>query len=76
MSNKLDDIIAKAMELNLEERAQLANHILISLDTPSESEIERLWMEEAERRLQSFRDGKTRSIPASEVFSRAIQDLS
>ncbi len=76
MSKKLNNIIEEAMELSVEERAQLAGHILISLDTPSKSEIERLWMEEAERRLQNFRDGKSRRIPASEVFSRALQDLS
>jgi len=76
MTKKRDEILAEAMELSLEERAQLAGKLLLSLDEPSESEVERLWMEEAERRLQEFREGKTKGIPADEVFRRAIADIS
>ena len=64
------------MKLSLEERAQLAGKLLLSLDEPSESEIERLWLEEAERRLKEFREGKVRGIPAEEVFRRAVADIS
>ena len=76
MSRESDEILAKAMELSLDERAQLAGKLLLSLDEPSESEVERLWMEEAERRLREFRGGKTKGIPADEVFRRATADLS
>ena len=67
MSKKLEEIINDAMELGLEERAQLAGSLLLSLDEPSESEVERLWLQEAERRLQEYRDGKVKGIPAEEV---------
>jgi putative addiction module component (TIGR02574 family) len=60
------------MELDLKERAQLAGTILLSLDEPSESEVERLWLDEAERRLQQFREGKVKGILAEEVFNRAV----
>ena len=76
MSEKSDELLAKAMKLILEERAQLARKLLLSLDEPSESEVERLWMEETERRLREFREGKTKGIPADEVFRRAIADIS
>jgi putative addiction module component (TIGR02574 family) len=76
MSKKLDDIIRAAMELSLEERAQLAGTLLFSLDEPSESEVERLWLQEAERWLQDFREGKVKGIPAKKVFSRAVADIS
>jgi putative addiction module component (TIGR02574 family) len=76
VTKKRDEILAEAMELSLEERAQLAGKLLLSLDEPSESEVERLWMEEAERRLQEFREGKTKGIPPDEVFRRAIADIS
>lgn len=76
MGKKLDDVIAAALQLSLEERAQLAGRLLLSLDEPSESELERLWLEEAERRLREFREGKVRGIPADEVFRRAMDDLS
>ncbi|OGP50831.1 MAG: addiction module antitoxin RelB [Deltaproteobacteria bacterium RBG_13_43_22] len=76
MSKKLEDIINVAMELNLEDRAQLAGTLLFSLDEPSESDVERLWLQEAERRLQDFRAGKVKGIPAEEVFNRAIAAIS
>jgi putative addiction module component (TIGR02574 family) len=76
MGKKLDDVITAALQLSLEERAQLAGRLLLSLDEPSESELERLWLEEAERRLKEFREGKVRGIPADEVFRRAMDDIS
>jgi putative addiction module component (TIGR02574 family) len=79
MSTKSEEILAKALELSLEERAQPAGMLLLSLavaDEPSESEVERPWMEEAERRLQESREGKTKGIPADKVFRRAIADIS
>jgi putative addiction module component (TIGR02574 family) len=76
MSKKLEEIINVAKDLSLEERAELAGALLLSLDEPSESEVERLWLQEAERRLQKFRDGKVKGIPSEEVFNRAIADIS
>jgi len=76
MSKKLEEIINVAKDLSLEERAELAGALLISLDEPSESEVERLWLQEAERRLQEFREGKVKGISTEEVFDRAIADIS
>lgn len=76
MSKKLEEIINVAKDLSLEERAELAGKLLLSLDEPSESEVERLWLKEAERRLQEYQEGKMKGIPAEEVFNRAIADIS
>ena len=76
MEMKFDDISTAALQLSLEERAQLAGSLLLSLDETSESEVERLWLEEAERRLKEFREGGVRGIPADEVFRRAMDDIS
>ena len=76
MSKKLEEIINVAKDLSLEERAELAGTLLPSLDEPSEAEVERLWLQEAERRLKEYREGKVKGIPAEEVFNRAIADIS
>jgi putative addiction module component (TIGR02574 family) len=65
-----------AKDLSLEERAELAGRLLLSLDEPSESEVERLWLQEAERRLQDFWEGKVKGLPVEKVFNRAIADIS
>jgi putative addiction module component (TIGR02574 family) len=76
MSKKLEEAMAILSELSLDERGQLAAKILLSLEESSEEEIEKLWIAEAECRLQEYREGKVRGIPAEEVFQRAIKDIS
>jgi putative addiction module component (TIGR02574 family) len=53
----------------------LAEQLLTSLDEPSEVEMEKLWIEEAKRRLAEYRAGQGKAIPAEEVFRRALADL-
>jgi hypothetical protein len=48
----------------------------MSLDELSESEIEDLWVEEAERRLDELEQGLVPEIPAQEVLRRARASLS
>ena len=43
----------------------------MSLEALSESEIEKLWLEEAVRRDAELDSGAARSIPADEVFAAA-----
>ncbi len=66
-----DELKAEALRLSPEERAELASELLVSLDDLSEPEIERLWLEEAERRDAALDNGTARAIPADEVFSSA-----
>lgn len=76
MNKKIKDVLAATMQLPLEERAHLAGKLLLSLDEPSNSELERLWLDEAEQRLNRFRDGATEGAPADEVFRRAVSEVS
>ena len=76
MLKNLDEISAATMKFDLEDRARLAGKLLLSLDEPSSTELERLWLDEAERRLEDFRTGKVQGIPAEDVCRRAISELS
>jgi len=67
-----DEVTRQAMALTLQERAELAQRLLLSLDEAPESEIEQRWIEEAERRLDEYRKGAVRAIPAAEVFARLV----
>ncbi len=73
---QFEDLTKEAMKLSLPERAELAQMLLLSIDESSESDVERLWQKEAERRLQEFREGKSQGIPAEEVFRKAIAEIS
>jgi putative addiction module component len=71
--NKIE---SEALNLDIQARAKLAGKLLMSLDEPSLSEVERLWLDEAERRLEEFRAGEIQGVPANDVFQRAIAELS
>ena len=61
------ELLALALKLDPAERFELVDQVLHSLDKP-DPEIDRVWLEEAERRLAAHRSGKTKGIPAEEIF--------
>ena len=66
-----DEVLRTALRLEFRDRARLAEKLLASLDALSEEEAERLWADEAERRLEEYRAGRTRAISADDVAQRA-----
>jgi hypothetical protein len=61
----------KALQLDPHERALLAEHLIGSLDADEEPEVERLWVEEAERRYKEHKEGTVKSKPAALVIREA-----
>ncbi|MBU4555770.1 MAG: addiction module protein [Actinobacteria bacterium] len=67
----IEELKREALRLDPSGRADLARELLESLDDLSESEVERLWFEEAERRRVEVQSGNVTPIPMDEVFARA-----
>jgi Putative addiction module component len=65
----VEELMREAMRLAPNERASLARELLVSLDDLPDSEVERLWLEEAERRRKAVLAGESELIPADEVFA-------
>jgi len=59
-----------ALSLPPKSRAKLAEKLLESLDGPRQREIDRLWAEEAEDRIDAYERGDLKAIPGKEVFRR------
>ena len=72
----LKELEAEIKKLDLKDRALLAKRIVESLDELSETEIEALWVEEAERRLDEIEKGLVTEIPAEEALRRARAAIS
>jgi hypothetical protein len=72
----LKEIESEIKKLNLKDRAALAKWIVESLDELSEAEVEALWVEEAERRLDEMERGQVIEMPAEEVLRRARAAIS
>ncbi|NER35783.1 MAG: addiction module protein [Oscillatoria sp. SIO1A7] len=60
-------LVNSVLELPPNERARLLDIIVTSLDRP-DSQIDNIWLDEAEKRLEAFRAGRTKGIPASDVL--------
>ena len=64
----IEELEAAALKLDIHERARLAETLLGSLEALSASESERLWAEEALRRLDELDQGRAASRPAQDVL--------
>jgi len=65
------EVFKSALSLNVQDRAALAQRLLASLEELSEEEADRLWADEAQRRLEEYRAGRAVAVPAEEVVKRA-----
>ena len=75
MVSKIKEIEGEALRLPLHERAELAEHLILSLEEEEDQEAERLWIEEAECRYQEYKQGKVQARPANKVFQDARSKL-
>jgi putative addiction module component (TIGR02574 family) len=68
---KIDALEKEVLRLPAKERARLADLLLSSLDELSESDLERVWLAEAQRRAEQIDSGATQLIPFEEVDKKA-----
>lgn len=66
------EILQEALSLPVEERVQIADSLLRSLNTPI-SAIDEQWLEVAVRRLQEIRSGKVEPIAGDRVFAEILE---
>jgi putative addiction module component (TIGR02574 family) len=75
MANPARDLEGKALKLPRRDRARLAQCLIVSLDQQGDADAEKLWLEEAERRLGELKSGKVVGISAAKVIKRARSRL-
>ncbi|MEI7455929.1 MAG: addiction module protein [Nitrosomonadales bacterium] len=63
------EIVTLALKLDPADRFELVDHVLHSLDRPYPA-IDRIWQDEAVRRLAAHRSGKVQGIPTEEIFGK------
>ncbi len=68
MSTTHKQILRQALELPLEERAELIEQLLATFQ-PSDPALDELWAKEAHDRLDAFDRGELGGVSADEVFS-------
>ena len=70
MATTNDRVIEEALSLPADARLNLIEKLLMSLNLPTDEEIDRLWAEEAERRVSQIEEGKVKLVPGEEVFAK------
>jgi len=71
----LDELTKQVLDLPLDQRSELAEKLLESLDELAPEEIEQVWAAEAERRYQAFEDGRVEAFDGNAVHREIIADL-
>jgi len=71
----LDKLTQQVLGLPLDQRSELAEKLLESLDELAPEEIEQVWAAEAERRYQAFKDGRIEAVDGNVVHREIIADL-
>jgi putative addiction module component (TIGR02574 family) len=68
MSGAAKKVFDEALSLPTEARVTLVEKLLNSLNLPTQPEIDRLWAEEAERRIAQIDKGETKLVSGKKVF--------
>ncbi len=63
------DILKEAIQLDPNEKAKLVDQLITSLDMP-DKDIDKLWAEEAESRLEAYQQGNLKAVSLEEVLSK------
>ena len=69
MSNIANIILDQALGLSPVERADVAERLLFSLDSP-DSDMDRLWAKEADLRIEAYEKGNLEKVSAEDVFAK------
>ena len=75
MASPARQIESRALKLSPRARARLAERLISSLDEETDADAEKLWVDEAERRLDELRTGRVKGRSAASVFRKARSTL-
>lgn len=76
MTRAASEILKEALTLTAEERAELADNLLESLDMENDPGLEEAWDREIRRRIAELDSGKASTTTWSEVKAQLMADLS
>lgn len=75
MAPLLQQIKKQALRLPPQDRELLASTLLQSLEDVPPDQIEEAWIDEAERRYQDWRSGKSQGVPDAQFFAEMRREL-
>lgn len=70
MARPVQDIERDIRALSPEDKVDLVRSLIAELDAPADPNVERAWLETAQRRYRELVDGKIKGVPGPLVFAR------
>ena len=65
----LPDILEEALHLKPQERYIIIENLVHSLNQPDE-EIDKVWIEESQKRLKAYKEGTVKTVSYDQVFHK------
>ena len=75
MTALMMEIEKKANQLSVEERELLAERLLATVSGAPLTEVDEMWVEEAERRYSAWKAGRTKAIAAEQALAELRGEL-
>lgn len=75
MAISREKLVEELLDLEEEERAELAGLLIESLDVEVEDGVEAAWLQEIERRMESLDTGEAKTVPWEEVKERLYKKI-
>jgi putative addiction module component (TIGR02574 family) len=75
VSSQFDELTKRIRALPARERVELVRTLIDDLDPGKDPDVEKLWLEEAERRYAQYLRGEVEAIPGDEVMAEARKRL-
>jgi putative addiction module component (TIGR02574 family) len=75
MNTQAKQVLQSALALDPDDRVEIAETLMLSLDEKRAAEIEAAWAQEIERRIESIDKGHVKLIPADQVMREMRERL-
>ncbi|MGH8620520.1 MAG: addiction module protein [Burkholderiales bacterium] len=75
MTTDVAELEARIRSLSFEDKTELIRALIAELDGPADADVERAWLQEAQRRHREVADGKVKPVPGERVFEKLSSRL-
>lgn len=70
MARAVTEIYAEIQKLSDSDKEELLRALMAELDAPLDSDVEKAWLKEAQKRHQELAEGRVQGVPGHLVFER------
>lgn len=71
----IKEIEKEFLNLSEAEKREVLRLLIADLDMATDEDVERVWLEEAQRRYKELKSGLVKTVPANEVIAKARERL-